>query len=101
MSEQLSLLVEQKPNSIEPKLMTDMTDAEITELIDAIRHRRATTGAVYEAVDRTAKVMAPSVIKAKIEKKLERLASAIAKVDAALEKAEQYANEIAGLRLQQ
>lgn len=85
---------------IKRKTFLEMTDAEQTAFIEALRERRLHPINTYKEVREAAKAKTVAKLSAKIEKELEMFEKDLEKVNKALDKLSDRANKLRTLKIQ-
>ncbi len=88
------------PNFITPTNIGEWSDDLIDQFLDGVRYRRMQTRVLYEKTQELKNAAYAAKAGEMFDKKMKKLAEAIAKFDKHLEKLEKAANDVRALRLQ-
>lgn len=90
----------QLPEHINPTDLSNLSDEEIDLLLMGIRQRRMQKLVLYNETVKLKEEARLVNIEGKLDRKLNQFLKQLDKVEKALEKLENYANEVNGLRIQ-
>jgi ABC-type uncharacterized transport system auxiliary subunit len=78
-----------------------MSSVEIFALVEDLKHRRLESRRVFEALQRAKDAKNAEIVQMALDKLYLRMAKQLATVDKQLDKLEELANKVAGMRLQE
>ena len=92
---------EDVPSFILPEDISRMSSVEIFALVEELKHRRLESRRRFEALQHAKDAKNAEIVQMALDKLYTRMAKQLATVDKQLDKLEELANKVAGMRLQE
>ena len=89
------------PSFILPEDISRMSSVEIFALVEQLKHRRLESRRAFEALERAKAQKNHEIVQLALDKLYTRMAKQIATTEKNLDKLEELANRVAGMRLQE